>query len=198
MAEESKSGDPGRLTGCGAAGQPGEKQWLSRAEVEARLASLSADDFRRLESYARILAGPNDAKDLIQEAYSRVLKSRRWRADMASIAFFRSTMRSIADRRNQKYAATVSLDDAEEAATGIEDHPLADQITPERIAMAAEELKEVEAHFAQDEHVGYFLMGAAEGFTAIETQAAMGMSPQEYDAARKRVLRYRLRQTKGE
>ena len=171
---------------------------MSRVEVEARLSALSVDDIRRLESYARFLRGGNDAKDLIQEAYFRILNRRRWRADMVSVAFIRSTMRSIADRRNQGRTATVSLEDAEEAARGIEDHPLADQITPERIAMAAEELKELEAHFAHDEHVGYFLMGAAEGFTAIETQAAMGMSPQEYDAARKRVLRYRRRQTKGE
>jgi DNA-directed RNA polymerase specialized sigma24 family protein len=162
------------------------------------LTSLSADDIRRLVSYARFLRGPNDANDLIQEAYCRVLGPRRWRADMASVPFLYGVMRSISDRRNQKGLTAVSLDNAEEAAQGVDDHPLADQITPERNAIAAEAIKELEAHFAHDEHVGYFLMGSAEGKTALETQAATGMSPQEYDAARKRVLRYRGRQKKGE
>lgn len=193
---ESKNADSGRLTECGAAGEPGGKQWLSRAEVEGRLTSLSADDIRRLANYARFLRDPNDANDLIQEAYSRVLDRRRWRADMTSVAFLCGVMRSISDRRNQKDITVVSFEDAEEAAEGVDDHLLVDRITPERNAIAAEEIKELEAHFAHDEHVGYFLMGAAEGKTALETQAATGMSPQQYDAARKRVLRYRKRQLK--
>lgn len=115
-------------------------------EAEALLRGLSDATHRRLAMLARIQAygvPEGDWRDLLQEAYARVLEGRRrWPRRLDLATFFWQTLRSLVSdaakghRRAQQRmdvvsASDVPLDDLDDPTDVVENHP-GDTPTPEQ------------------------------------------------------------------
>lgn len=165
--------------------------YASPHEASRALASMSEADMARVERFARIRAAglePWDWEDLLNEAVARLLSgSRRWPRDLPLVVFFRETMRSLAQeerRRRHQAAYPVSAASELEIQSMNDDRP-----GPEREAIARDQLRRLIEHFETDRAVAEVITGLERGETAGETCARAGLSPQSYDAARKRFRR---------
>jgi RNA polymerase sigma-70 factor (ECF subfamily) len=170
----------------------------SAAAVAVALAALSETDLLRLKALARLRAralpqGTSWA-DLLHEALARALDgSRQWPFGVPLLVFLAGVMRSICDeiwRRHRRESGLItSANDAEGGCANIA-CPAPD---PERVFAAAEAIGAIYRLFAGDETALRIISGLANGMCAEDIRATHGLSPMEYDSARRRIRRALLR-----
>jgi RNA polymerase sigma-70 factor (ECF subfamily) len=159
---------------------------------------LSATDLLRLHALARLRAKglPNGIgwRDLLHEALTRALDgSRQWPPGLPLLVFLAGTMRSICNeiwQRRRREAELIAFGkDADADYRGVA-CPAADQ---ERVLAASEALALLYRLFTGDTIVLRIIAGLANGLSAADIRAAHGLSPVEYDSARRRMRRALLR-----
>jgi DNA-directed RNA polymerase specialized sigma24 family protein len=168
--------------------QPPAAEALARGLVDAT-------DLLQLKAIARYHARglPPEIgwSDLLQEAFARVLDgSRRQPSGVPFVAFLAGVMRSIRSeywrRAGREARRRLAVGDRSETPD-----PAGD---PERQAIAAQQLAEIEQLFADDGNARQMLAGLAEGRSPSEIRARTGLSKAEYESTRKRIRRALLRE----
>jgi RNA polymerase sigma-70 factor (ECF subfamily) len=170
----------------------------ARRALDARL--VSEADLLRLKVLARLHARglPADVSwsDLLQEAFTRVLDGSRRQPDgVPMVAFLSGVMRSIKEqywrsaRRGARQARKL-LADLEPG----DDTELRDPApSPERRAIALQEMESIDELFADDEQARQLIAGLYEGLTPEEICRAHAISKTDYDSTRRRIRRALLR-----
>jgi DNA-directed RNA polymerase specialized sigma24 family protein len=153
----------------------------ARDEIIQVLQSLTAPQKTALNKVARIYAGKTSYghdghKDLIQEAYLRVLNGQReWPRDVAVVPFLAGVMRSIAwDWREEDH-----FEDAEPELIGHEDQS----------ALARIDIKKIIGMFSNDPAAQTILLAMAQGARGEELRKLSGLSPTEYESKRTKIRR---------
>jgi DNA-directed RNA polymerase specialized sigma24 family protein len=154
---------------------------------------VTMTDLLRLKALARFHARglPPDVgwPDLLQEAFARVLDGTRRRPEgIPIVAFVAGVMRSLrADHwRRARREARSSID--------VDAHADADTLSPERRAMAQQELDDIVELFANDAAARGVIVALAEGLSPPEICAELSLTRIEYDSIRKRMRRTLLRE----
>ena len=165
-------------------------------DVGAALAALSDDDLLRLRALARLrargLPGGVAWSDLLHEAMLRALEgTRRWPPGVPLLAFLAGIMRSLCDEQWRRRRREGSLPQPGDATATLAD--VATEADPERVYAAAEALAAVDRLFASDAMALKVIAGLTNGLGAEEIQRLYGVSPIEYDTARRRMRRALLR-----
>ncbi len=175
-------------------------QTPARGALEAKLVTVA--DLVRLKVIARLHARglPPEIgwSDLLQEAFARVLDgSRRVPEGVPMVAFLAGVMRSIKEqywrqtrrgaRHMPKLLAEIEIHDAREG------EPLDPAPSPERKAIAIQEMDQINELFADDERARQIVAGLYEGWTPEEICAAHDMSQTDYDSTRRRIRRALVR-----
>ena len=170
----------------------------SAAAVSRALAALSDLDLVRLRALARLRARalPTgvDWSDLLNEALARALDgSRQWPPGVPFLVFLAGVMRSVCNdiwRRRRREAALIAFGTAAEADGRDVACPAADQ---ERVLAACEAVAAIYRLFAGDSVALRIISGLANGQSAEDIRVLNGLSPVEYDSARRRMRRALLR-----
>jgi DNA-directed RNA polymerase specialized sigma24 family protein len=184
---------------------PGQRV-ATEDEVRAALEGLTDGELLRLDTFARMRIraigpkrGHRDHQDLLQEAFTAVLEGRRaWKPEAVSMAnllagIVRSTSSHWAELFDPAVVAESQLRERENGPSALSMAP-SGAPDPERELRAKEELNELQRHFKDDDHVVLLIEGAREGMGGPEIRDKLGMSLQAYEAARKKLLRYRAKQ----
>ena len=174
---------------------------LSTAEVKQELEKISPADWSRLERLAQwAFAGASGMshEDLLQEACTKLWSGDRvWRRGFAAVPAIASVLDSMASNYRKREVngpivsgtiagSTEALDDADLLVRDVE--PV-DATTPEDAASGSQQLKKLEALLADDEDATLVTWEWAAGRRGKEAMEALGMSENQYEAARKRLLR---------
>ena len=166
-------------------------------EDKIKLDIYAAQQVRLRQKYAPGVSGT----ELINEAMLRVYEGdRAWRLrKVPFLQFMIGTVRSIGGdlkRTNEGKIAAASISDGDiEQADDMPgprlplDHRYMSLDTPEQIAIANEQLAAIQSDFEDDEPAWYVLECTIEGFSGPETQRRLGMTPKDFNAARKRIAR---------
>lgn len=172
----------------------------ARDALDAQLVTVA--DLVRLKVIARLHARglPPEIgwSDLLQEAFARVLDgSRRLPEGVPIVAFLAGVMRSIKEqywrqarrgaRHVSKLLAEIEIHDAPEA------EPLDPAPSPERRAIAKQEMDLINELFSDDLHAMQVVAGLYEGWTPEEICAAHDLTKTEYDSTRRRIRRALVR-----
>jgi len=175
-------------------------QTPARGALEAKLVTVT--DLVRLKVIARLHARglPPEIgwSDLLQEAFARVLDgSRRVPEGVPIVAFLAGVMRSLKEqywrqarrgaRHMPKLLAEMEIHDAREEG------PLDPAPSPERRAIAIQELERIDELFADDLQARQIVAGLYEGSTPEEICEAHEMSQTDYDSTRRRIRRALVR-----
>jgi DNA-directed RNA polymerase specialized sigma24 family protein len=183
--------------------QLADNRILRPAEVALALNLISRMDFLRLKAIARLHARglPPDVSwdDLLQEAFTRaIVGSRRKPEGVTMVAFLAGIMRSLrAEHWRRARGGPASRDSLridhqrDLSRAGELRDPASDL---EQALLAREQIEAIEQLFAGDEAALGILAGLAEGRSAAQIRAAMGISKIDYDSARKRMRRTLLRE----
>jgi RNA polymerase sigma-70 factor (ECF subfamily) len=164
-------------------------------------------DLLRLKTIARLYARglPPDVgwDDLLQETFARVLSgARRQPHGVATIVFLVGVMRSLraAYLRRARTGGGVLREESLEGAASpgetesIPAGPRDPAPDPEHAVSALQEIAAIERLFADDPMVLRIIAGLADGLTAEQIRNAHGITPLDYDSARKRMRRILLRE----
>jgi DNA-directed RNA polymerase specialized sigma24 family protein len=160
--------------------------------TEALAAGLvTTTDLLRLKTLARFHARglPPDVgwSDLLQEAFARMLDGTRRRpSGVPIVAFLAGVMRSLRSdywRRARR-----------EARSGEHVDAASDSLTPERSAIARQELEQIDVLFVDDHDARRVIAALAEGLSPSEIRRSLGVSRTEYESIRKRMRRALLRE----
>jgi DNA-directed RNA polymerase specialized sigma24 family protein len=182
--------------------QLADQRILTPAQVALALNLISRMDFLRLKAIARLHARglPPDVSwdDLLQEAFTRAMVgSRRKPQGVAMVAFLAGIMRSLRAehwrraRGGPASRETLRIDHQDLSRTG----ELRDSASDlEQALLAREQIEAIERLFAGDPVALGILAGLAEGRSAAQIRAGMGISKTVYDSARKRMRRTLLRE----
>jgi RNA polymerase sigma-70 factor (ECF subfamily) len=180
----------------------------SPAQRALALKLVTEMDLLRLKTiarcYARGLPPHVGWEDLLQEAFARVLSgSRRQPEGVTTLVFLVGVIRSLraAHLRRARSSGTLAraesaernpadVDEAAVAADGPPD-PAPD---PEQAVSSLQQIAAIELLFSDDALVLRIIEGLAEGLTAEQIRTSHGISPVEYDSARKRMRRILLRE----
>ena len=163
-------------------------------DFEQALKSLTAEDIKAIDlaafKFAESVAISPDW--LVREAIKRTVRgTRKWppKNDISLRAFLCGVMKSI------KNEVCSNLPGAIECHyTQLKSHPVPPEeeiIIKEREAWAQQVIESAFDHFSNDENVLKYLMGKAEGLTGEEIRKQEGMTQNQYNAAQKRLSRYR-------
>ena len=177
----------------------GIRKVASKQAVVDGLRELSDADLRRLERIARLRAvGLHEVEwqDLLHEAVVRMLDgARQWPEDVGLVVFLRQTMRSIASehwrrRRISPVLSEVQLQDPSEEAEGsLLDAVMDPTADPERDAVAAEALAQIEQAFKGDLEALHVLSGMAIGKSPREIQEEEHLDARRYASVQRRIRR---------
>lgn len=172
----------------------------ARRALEAGLVTTA--DLLRLKVIARLQARglPPEIgwSDLLQEAFTRVLDgSRRHPDGLPMVTFVAGIMRSLREqywraarrgaRQARKLLAELEITDAPEPEL------LDPEPSPERRAIAQQEMAALQQLFADDEAALQLIDGLYEDLTPEEICVAHGMSKVDYDSTRRRIRRALVR-----
>ena len=172
----------------------------ARRALEAGLVTTA--DLLRLKVIARLQARglPPEIgwSDLLQEAFARVLDgSRRHPDGLPTVTFVAGIMRSLREqywrtarrgaRQSRKLLAELEITDTQEPEL------LDPEPSPERRAIAQQQMEALNELFADDEVARHLIAGLYEGRTPEEICAAQGLSKMDYDSARRRIRRALVR-----
>jgi DNA-directed RNA polymerase specialized sigma24 family protein len=182
--------------------QLADQRILTPAQVALALNLINRMDFLRLKAIARLHARglPPDVSwdDLLQEAFTRAMVgSRRKPQGVAMVAFLAGTMRSLRAehwrraRGGPASGETLRIDHQDLSRAGELRDPASDL---EQALLAREQIEAIERLFAGDPVALGILAGLAEGRSAAQIRAGMGISKTVYDSARKRMRRTLLRE----
>jgi DNA-directed RNA polymerase specialized sigma24 family protein len=172
-------------------------------QVRAALEALSVTDRLRLANFAKLRVralgakAAGDHEELLHEAFVAVLEGRRkWKPGLVSMAdLLAGIIRSISSHWAEAFDPETAR--LESDLSGDSKHPSPLATAPsgrpdqERELAAKQELEELQRHFKDDDTVVLIIEGFRDGMTGPEIREALGISPQDYDAARKRMIRYR-------
>ncbi|MBL8517570.1 MAG: hypothetical protein SF172_04420 [Burkholderiales bacterium] len=169
-------------------------------EVQNALDRLTDAQLHQLDRIARfqVFCYPQlSGEDLLSEAWVRILSGKRnWPRGVAFMAFVYGVLRSIADDWRDEEDARLESPTADLPADFSGDTPdianlaVAGNTDPERALQVARFLNTVQDEFVQTDDDLSFLLGTMEGRTALETQTQYQLTPQAFDAARKRWERW--------
>jgi DNA-directed RNA polymerase specialized sigma24 family protein len=175
---------------------------LTHAEIDAALRAMSAADWARARSLARVRAAsvPGlEAADLLQEALVELLASQRvWRRGVPPLVTLKVAMHSIASNyKNREAEGPIDrfalVDVGAGKCPGEDGAPreveAVDRRSPERIADARSEMAMLEALVAGDEDAQMVLLAWGEGLRGQPAVEEIGFDMKRYDAARKRLMR---------
>jgi hypothetical protein len=176
---------------------------LRPAEVALALNIISRMDFLRLKAIARLHARglPPDVSwdDLLQEAFTRAISgSRRKPQGVPMVAFLAGIMRSLRTEHWRRAHGgpgsreTFRIDHRPAVSRAIELSDPASNL--ERALLAREQIESIERLFCGDLLVLGIIAGLAEGRSAAQIRAAMGISKTDYASGRKRLRRALLRE----
>jgi DNA-directed RNA polymerase specialized sigma24 family protein len=182
--------------------QLADNRILRPAEVALALNLISRMDFLRLKAIARLHARglPPDVSwdDLLQEAVTRALVgSRRKPQAVPMVAFLAGIMRSLRAehwrraRGGPRSREILRIDHQDLSRVGELRDPASDL---EQALLAREQIGAIEQLFAGDPVALGILAGLAEGRSATQMRAALGISKTIYESARKRIRRTLLRE----
>lgn len=177
----------------------GIRKVASKQAVVDGLRELSDADLRRLERIARLRAvGLHEVEwqDLLHEAVARMLDgARQWPEDVGLVVFLRQTMRSIASEhwRRRRISPVLSeaqlQDPSEEAEGSLLDAVMDPTADPERDAVAAEALAQIEQAFKGDLEALHVLSGMAIGKSPREIQEEEHLDARRYASVQRRIRR---------
>lgn len=174
---------------------------LSPAEVKLELESMSTADRVRVERLAQYaFAGVSGIshEDLLQEAYMKLLSGERiWHRGFAAVPAIASVLDSMASNYRKRETngpvesgmVVVTTEATEDADLLVRNVEPVGTVTPEDAAYDAQQLKQLEALLADDEDATLVAWEWAMGRRGKEAIEALGMSENQYEAARKRLLR---------
>jgi DNA-directed RNA polymerase specialized sigma24 family protein len=176
---------------------------LTPAQVALALNLISRMDFLRLKAIARLHARglPPDVSwdDLLQEAFTRAMTgSRRKPQSVAMVAFLAGIMRSLRAEHWRRARGgpvsneTLRIDHQRDLSRAAELRDPGCDL--EQALLAREQIEAIEQLFAGDPVALGILAGLAEGRSAAQIRAGMGVSKIDYDSARKRMRRALLRE----
>lgn len=174
---------------------------LSTAEVKQELEKMSPADWVRVERLAkRAFAGVPAVshEDLLQEACAKLLSGERvWHRSFAAVPAITSVLDSMASNYRKREAnGPIDAGTVVETADVMEATDLlvrnvepVHTITPEAATSDAEQVARLEALLADDEEAALVAWEWAAGRRGKEAAEALGMDENQYDAARKRLVR---------
>lgn len=172
---------------------------LTLQEVSAQLHALSAADFARAASLARMCAAglPGmEARDLLQEALAQLMQGERvWRRGVHPLVTLKTAMHSISSNARKKGKGAIDwFATADDAADSKEDHALSaavkeDDRSPDEIVDARSQLRYIESLVADDDDAGLVVTAWALGMRGEEAAQETGLDMNRYEAARKRVTK---------
>lgn len=180
-----------------------DQRILTPAQVALALNIISRMDFLRLKAIARLHARglPPDVgwDDLLQEAFTRAMVgSRRKPQGVAMVAFLAGIMRSLRAEHWRRARAgagsheTLRIDHQRDLSRAVELRDPESDL--EQALLAREQIDAIERLFAGDAVALGILAGLAEGRSAAQIRADMGLSKTVYDSARRRIRRAFLRE----
>jgi DNA-directed RNA polymerase specialized sigma24 family protein len=178
------------------AGPPDEDDRYSADELRAKIEALSDADVARLMAAARNFAWRTglEPRDLLQEAYCRVLEERRTcRKSVSVLAFLCQVMRGLrsdeheARKGGRRPVPVHSLHD------GVQPFWANEQPNPEQAAisqvMDGRVLEKVETKIAEDVELGLLIEGQLEQMNGQDLQDLLGVDVKGLAAVRKRLKR---------
>ena len=170
-------------------------------EIRRQLRDLTETDLRRLERMSKILTqryresnASWDYEDLLTETFVKVLEGEReWRKGVPFVAYVSDTMKGVARRHfisdMQKKAPETSYEKATEAIDEKIHTMISALPDPEQLARLREEVRNLRRLFTNDEITIHVLDGWMLGMTPAEICEYLGISTNQYNAARRRILR---------
>ncbi len=187
----------------------------SHAHVADAIGSLSKQDCARLRVSAHIYVRDlcldtvaADADDLVSEAVIRTTSGQRvWKVGVSLLKHLRGVMRSIADswRKSAERRAASGrqevressfldpdaelLGDEEANLTPVDNAPSGEP-DPEGAFLDHEDIRDVEAHFADDEVAGAVLHGMWAQRSGPEIREEWQLTEKQFAAAVRRIRRY--------
>lgn len=174
---------------------------LTLAEVRTTLQGLSAADWKRVKSFARLrAAGLPDwtAETLLAEAVTELWAGQRvWRRGVGAVTTIANVMRSVASNERKKRAgAPIDPFTMVDAGAGTEDGEpqgviASDERSPLAIADSRSQIAAIDKLLGDDEDARLVLMAWADGLRGKVAAADLDFDMKRYDAARKR-LEHRL------
>lgn len=182
-------------------GQAAEKAPSDRTytveEVVAGLHALEDADLARLGLISRALAGTAamDPRELLHEAFHRMLTKRTCSIEVDMMAFAIGTMKSIASTayRKRKKQTAEGTAPVPNAANDSEFDIADDAVSPEDEALSrifyGECLARVETAIADDDELQLLVMGLCDGLTGKKLEQALDTDTKGLAAARKRLVR---------
>ncbi|QKL55195.1 hypothetical protein HI814_00060 [Ralstonia solanacearum] len=174
---------------------------LSPAEVKQELEQMSPADWVRVERLAKwAFAGVSAVsdEDLLQEACTKLLSGERvWHRGYSAVPAIASVLDSMASNYRKREAngpidtgtiveAVDAMDETDLLVRNVE--PV-DTITPDAVASDAQQLTRLEALLVDDADAALVAYAWAEGRRGKDAAEALGMNENQYDAARKRLVR---------
>lgn len=183
-------------------------------DIRKAFEALTNEELYRLRMLARVfLLGTeyDDPQELLNETVMRTLraangeKGRHWPKAVPFMAFLVQTMQGLADdslnssyiKQTQEMETLATEALTADEAIGARGHAHLDVVT---LAIEAGELAgnhdrakqdavRIDAHFADDEEVGWLMMGHKDDLKAAEVRELAGMSQTQYETARRRFRR---------
>lgn len=180
--------------------KPPDEEPLSKAERAALLGAMSAGDWARAESLARVAAyGLTDmtAEDLLQETLTDLLGGdRTWRRGVHPLVTLKVAMHSVASNA-QKRVNNGPIDQFATVSTGeeeaLEGRPTpvhaVERLGPQDTFEGRQQLALIEELVKGDDHAELVLMAWAMGYSGAEARQETGLDAKQFDAARQRLLR---------
>ncbi|AQV92665.1 sigma-70 family RNA polymerase sigma factor [Cupriavidus necator] len=174
---------------------------LSSAEVKLELDNLSPADWVRVERLARrIFSGVAHAshEDILHEACVKLLSGERiWHRGYAAIPAIVSVLESMASnhRKREKNgpidpnAAVATAEPMEDESVLVRQVEPVNSITPEMAVSDGQQLTMLDALLADDVEAMLVAYEWAAGRRGREAAEELGMSVNQYEAARKRLVR---------
>ena len=180
--------------------KPPDEEPLSKAEREALLGAMSAGDWARAESLARVAAfGLTDmtADDLLQETLTDLLSGdRTWRRGVHPLVTLKVAMHSVASNA-QKKVDNAPIDQFATVSTGEEEAPegqrapvtAVERLGPLETLEGRQQLALIERLVKGDVQAELVLTAWAIGYSGAEAHEETGLDAKQFDAARQRLLR---------
>lgn len=162
--------------------------------VEEEFAKLTMEDKLRLDLAAAKIANDSCVSPsfLYKESLARVRDGRRKWPPKTDVTFFRflcGVMKSVRSELVKKHleAEQVFYDQQPKVSPGVEEyfHQVEDEVQATKVVEGLYE------HFHNDELASFIIMGKVEGLDCSAIRKDTGMTQHEYDAAMKRIARYR-------
>lgn len=165
----------------------GDAPPLSRAEIDNAIKSLTAGEKAAIVRIAKYFERDFEARDLIQEAYLRILDGRReWPRGLSAPTFFYGVIRSVASEWTKKRKKEVPIE-----AIDIEDKQQAAERgrAAERGILAKFDVMRIIALFEDDPIAKEIVIAEMDGARGEELLKLSGLSLTEYESKRRKIRR---------